>query len=164
MECISESFEIDEQATANLLQFEATHASDMNEVLPTASSTSTMNVPNVSNNTNTTSTLWHQSPRIQSMLLRNDGSIILCNDDATDIVDQNDNNGGKMEQSTYKIEVVEIVPPNFMRTPSVNDVIAQSQQHQQQQQDPRFDNRIILFSSNFNNVCVIKGCVSQCSL
>lgn len=114
----------------------------MNDVLPAASNTSTINMPNVPNNT-TTSTLWHQSPHIQSMLFQNDGSIILCNDDTTTIVDQNDNTGGKMEQPTYKIEVVEIVPPNFIRTPAVSDVVVQQQQSQVQQQQtqqqvPRF--------------------------
>ena len=77
---------------------------------------------------------------IPEMLVTNDGSIVLCNDD-NDVAMNAANGDDKLDPSTFNIEVVEIVPPKYVRTtanatmttlPTVtNDM--QSQAYQQQQ-------------------------------
>lgn len=67
---------------------------------------------------------WHHSAQIQNMLVTNDGSIVLCNDD--DSVVGESSIGKALQQPTYNIEVVEIMQSNFAPT---NDIT--KSQHQQ---------------------------------
>lgn len=54
------------------------------------------------------------------MLVTNDGSIVLCNDD--DAVVGNAAIGKELHQPTYKIEVVEIMQSNYATPDSANDM------------------------------------------
>lgn len=71
---------------------------------------------------NSSATGWHHSAQIQNMLVTNDGSIVLCNDDTTVM-----NNSKTLPQPTYNIEVVEIMQSNFGSTSGTNEIVKQDQ-------------------------------------
>lgn len=70
--------------------------------------------------TDLTASTWSHSSRMQSMVVQNDGSIILCNSE-NEIGETSSSASSlnlKITPSPYNIEVLEILSPNYLHTPS----------------------------------------------